>query len=75
MEFAFLNNGYEMIKDQFVLGNDMIVAPVVEKGLRTRKVVLPKGEWQAEDVKKYKGGSTIEIAVLLERLPYFRMIN
>ena len=75
MEFAFPNNGYELIKDQFVLGKDIIVAPIVEKGSRTRKVVLPQGEWQAEDGKKYIGGSTIEIAVPLERLPYFRMIN
>ncbi len=75
MEFAFPNNGYELIKDQFVLGKDIIVAPIVEKGSRTRKVVLPQGEWQAEGGKKYIGGSTIEIAVPLERLPYFRMIN
>jgi alpha-glucosidase (family GH31 glycosyl hydrolase) len=72
MELAFPGNGYELIKDQFVLGTDIIVAPVVEKGARSRKVVLPKGNWQAEDGQKYKGGSTIEIAVPLDRLPYFR---
>ncbi len=72
MEFAFPGNGYEMIKDQFVLGSDIIVAPVVEKGVRSRKVVLPKGTWQAEDGVIYRGGKTIEITVPLERLPYFR---
>lgn len=75
MELAFPGNGYELIKDQFVLGNDIIVAPVTEKGARSRKVVLPKGNWMAEDGKKYKGGSTIEVSVPLERLPYFRKIN
>lgn len=40
---------YETIKDQFVLGNEIIVAPVVENGARSRSVVLPKGEWKAED--------------------------
>ncbi len=75
MELAFPENGYELIKDQFVLGNDIIVAPVVEKGSRARKVVLPTGNWQAEDGQKYKGGGTIEIAVPLERVPYFRKIK
>lgn len=75
MELAFPGNGFEMIKDQFVLGNELIVAPVVEKGSRARKVILPKGEWQAEDGQKYKGGNTIEITVPLERLPFFRKIN
>ena len=75
MELAFPGNGYELIKDQFVLGSDIIVAPVVEKGVRLRSVVLPKGEWQAEDGKKYKGGKTIEVSVPLERLPYFKKIR
>ncbi len=75
MELAFPGNGYELIKDQFVLGNDIIVAPVIEKGARSRNVVLPKGNWKAEDGKTYKGGKSIEIFVPLERLPYFKKIN
>lgn len=75
MELAFPGNGYETIKDQFVLGSDIIVAPVLEKGVRSRKVVLPKGNWLAEDGKKYKGGTTIEVSVPLERLPYFQRIK
>ena len=75
MELAFSGNGYELIKDQFVLGNDIIVAPVVEKGVRSRKVVLPIGTWQAEDGVKYSGGRTVEVSVPLERLPYFRKVN
>jgi alpha-glucosidase (family GH31 glycosyl hydrolase) len=75
MEMAFPGNGFELIKDQFVLGNDIIVAPAVEKGARSRTVVLPKGNWKAEDGKTYKGGKTIEITVPLERLPYFRKMN
>ncbi len=75
MELAFPENGYETIKDQFVLGNDIIVTPVVKKGARSRKVVLPKGRWIDENGKKYKGGRVIEIEVPLERLPYFKMIQ
>ena len=75
MELAFPGNGYETIKDQFVLGNEIIVAPVTEKGARLRKVVLPKGNWKAEDGKTYKGGKIAEVSVPLERLPYFRKEN
>jgi len=75
MELAFPGNGYETIKDQFVLGNDIIVAPVTGKGVRSRTVVLPQGKWEAEDGKTYKGDKTIEVTVPLERLPYFRRIN
>jgi alpha-glucosidase (family GH31 glycosyl hydrolase) len=75
MELAWPGNGYELIKDQFVLGQDIIVAPVVEKGVRSRKVILPKGDWLSEDGQNYKGGKTIEVAVPLDRLPYFRKIN
>lgn len=71
MELAFPGCGYETIKDQFVLGSDIIVAPVMEEGVRYRKVVLPKGKWVDEMGKRYKGGKVIEINVPLERLPYF----
>lgn len=72
MELAYPNQGYSTIKDQFVLGNGFIVAPVVEKGMKTRKVVLPEGKWIADDGKKYKGGQTIEIDTPLDRIPYFK---
>ena len=71
MALAFPNTGYETVKDQFVLGNKIIVAPVIEKGARSRKVILPSGTWKDEKGKKYKGGKTITIEVPLERLPYF----
>jgi len=75
MEMAFPGNGFELIKDQFVLGDDIIVAPVTEKGARSRKVILPAGKWQAEDGTVFKGGKTIEISVPLERLPFLRKIK
>ena len=58
-----------------MLGNDIIVAPVTEKGVRSRSVALPKGNWKAEDGKIYKGGKTMEVSVPLERLLYFRKIK
>ncbi|WP_339838096.1 glycoside hydrolase family 31 protein [uncultured Maribacter sp.] len=71
MALAYPNSGYETIKDQFILGDNILVAPVVKQGVRKRSVVLPKGKWKAEDGENFKGGRTIEIEVSLSRLPYF----
>jgi alpha-glucosidase (family GH31 glycosyl hydrolase) len=75
MALAFPENGYETIQDQFVLGSDIIVAPVVEKGARSRNVVLPEGKWKADDGKVYTGGKIIEVAAPLKRLPYFQKVR
>ena len=73
MALAFPDDGYETINDQFVLGDNIIVAPVVEKGVRSREVILPKGNWTADDGQVYTGGKTIQIRVPLDRLPYFTL--
>lgn len=72
MEYAYPNLGYETIKDQFVLGTEIIVAPIVKKGARTRRVQLPAGQWISDDGQIYDGGTSIEIDVPLDRLPYFK---
>lgn len=70
MEYVFPNAGYENIKDQFMLGNTILVAPVQNKA-NSRKIVLPEGKWQADDGKIYDGGGEITLEVALNRLPYF----
>jgi alpha-glucosidase len=75
MALAYPENGYETIKDQFILGADILVAPVLEKGARARTVVFPKGKWRGDDGKTIRGGRTIEINAPLERLPYFTKIK
>lgn len=45
MEYEFPHCGYEKINDQFMLGSSVLVAPVLEKGVRERKVIIPEGEW------------------------------
>jgi alpha-glucosidase len=75
MALAFPDGGFEQVKDQFVLGNDVLVAPVVAKGARSRSVALPSGNWRAEDGKSYQGGQTVRIEVPLERLPYFKIVT
>ena len=73
MAWFWPENGYEQIKDQFILGDDLLVAPVVESGARSRQVVFPEGTWLGDDGSIVKGPSETEINVPLERLPYYRL--
>jgi alpha-D-xyloside xylohydrolase len=56
----------------FLLGNDILVAPVITPGATTREVTLPPGMWverRTGDVKA--GGSTFSVAAPLDELPLF----
>ncbi len=74
LEYVFPNQGFAVINDQFLLGDNILVAPMLEGKTKTRTVHFPKiskGKWIGDDGKAYKGGTTAEIDVPLERLPYF----
>lgn len=74
MQFQYPNGNYSLIKDQFMLGDKYLVAPVVTKNTFERKVVLPEGNWIDDEGNTYQGNQTITIKVPLERLPYFKKI-
>jgi alpha-glucosidase (family GH31 glycosyl hydrolase) len=75
LEYAHPGHGYEGIVDEFLLGPDILVAPVVEKGARTRRLVVPPGRWQGDDGSTVVGPTTVEIEVPLERLPWYRRVD
>ncbi|RPJ25703.1 MAG: LacI family DNA-binding transcriptional regulator [Chloroflexi bacterium] len=63
----------ETIEDQFMIGPEMLIAPVLCKGSRQRKIYLPAGlNWMdAWSGDVYSGGRSIEIPAPLERIPVF----
>jgi alpha-glucosidase len=71
MEYVFPGNGYEDIKDQFMLGDSIMVSPLLIPGTGTRKVIIPPGKWMADDGRPVKGPETITVQVPVERLPFF----
>ena len=75
LEYCFPSMGYAGIKDEFMMGQDLLVAPVIEKGATSRRVVIPPGRWRGDDGKTVEGPAAIEVAVLLERLPYFERVS
>lgn len=75
MAFSFPNEGFEDIKDQYMLGDKWLVAPVTNAE-NSRTVKLPKGLWRDELGKKYKGGKTYSLTdVPLDRLPRFERLK
>ena len=72
MEYVFPHQGMAQVKDQFVLGDNIIVAPMVSSGT-SREVVLPEGRWRAADGAVYEAG-THSINVPIDSLPYFERI-
>jgi alpha-D-xyloside xylohydrolase len=70
-EFPADENVHE-VTEQFMLGGDLLVAPVLEKGKRKKKVYFPDGKWiDWHDLLEYEGPGFQEVSAPLERLPFF----
>lgn len=64
--------GSRTIDDQFMLGVDLLVAPVVTEGATSREVYLPPGSWHhvwTRDV--YEGPATITVNAPIGEPPVF----
>lgn len=71
MEYVFPREGFENCRDQFMLGENILVAPMTEKGNK-RDIILPKGEWIDNKGNKIKGGRKIHSVVELDELIWFK---
>lgn len=72
LDMEFPNQGFENCKDQFLIGDKILVAPMLKAG-NQREIKLPKGNWVDENGKKYTGSKTYTIQVPLDRIPYFTL--
>jgi alpha-D-xyloside xylohydrolase len=65
--------GAWQVDDQFLLGPDLLVAPVTAGGVRERKVYLPAGtDWRdAWTGTRHAGGAEVTAAAPLDRIPVF----
>lgn len=61
------------VKDEFLFGEDILVAPVTEYGQRSRRVYLPKGSLWLDiySCTNYEGGQLVDCHAPLERIPLF----
>ena len=66
-----------LIEDEFMWGENILVAPVLQKGARERKLYLPEGNWYA--FNHFKKGSTdnviykswVNVTASLNEIPVF----
>ncbi|HEY8412123.1 MAG TPA: TIM-barrel domain-containing protein, partial [Pyrinomonadaceae bacterium] len=60
------------IDDEFMIGEDLLVAPIMKPDLTRRLVYLPPGSWYDYWTnKKYSGGTMINVEAPLETVPLF----
>ena len=61
------------VDHEFLVGNAILVAPVLEEGARERTVVLPRGRWISlwDDGFCFDGPGKVTVPAPLERIPVF----
>ncbi|MCM1291916.1 MAG: DUF5110 domain-containing protein [Prevotella sp.] len=64
---------YADIHDEYLWGDNVLVAPVMTKGATSRKVIFPAGQWISwnHPLQKYNGGTTATVKAPLNELPLF----
>lgn len=65
---------YATIHDEYLWGDEVLVAPVMTPGARSRKVIFPQGsewiDWHNPAIR-HKGGTTAVVKAPLDKLPLF----
>lgn len=61
------------VEDEFLFGDDLLVAPIMDEGVRSREVYLPKGRcWQnVYTGESFEGGQTVKCDAPMEYIPVF----
>ena len=73
MQLAFPHDrAVEYLDQQYLLGPDLLVAPVVDKGVGAREVRLPPGRWlDAWSGSEFEGPRLLQASADIERIPVF----
>lgn len=66
-----------LLDDQYLVGRDLLVAPVLEEGQTRRRVYFPKGDawvdwWTGQ---RYQGGKDADVDAPVDRLPLFARVG
>ena len=75
LEYNDPNKGYATINDEFMLGTDILVCPVITKGTLKKAITFPTGVWRDEDGNSYNGNSVVELDTPVEKLLWFRRVK
>ncbi|WP_092754621.1 glycoside hydrolase family 31 protein [Hydrogenoanaerobacterium saccharovorans] len=61
LEYEFPNQGWAQVMDEFMLGDALLVAPILVKNTNVRQVAIPKGCWGWKDAIIESTGMILEI--------------
>ena len=75
LEYNDPGHGNEAVTDEFMLGEDILVCPIITKGTFEKDVIFPSGTWRDEDGNTYEGGKTTRVPSPLEKLLWFRRVR
>lgn len=75
LEYSYPGHGWENVKDQFLMGDFLLVAPQIVKGARERTVIIPPGTWKGDDGVVVVGPKTITVKTPISRIPYFEKVK
>jgi alpha-glucosidase (family GH31 glycosyl hydrolase) len=72
LEFPGEPNAYTL-DDQYALGSNLLVAPIIVEGARSREVYFPRGRWKALEhpATVFTGPGFHEVAASLDYIPVF----
>ncbi|HEU4744216.1 MAG TPA: hypothetical protein VFS61_03225, partial [Anaerolineales bacterium] len=64
------------ISDQYCFGRELLIAPVLEPGTKSRRLYLPEGHWRDfwSDVS-FSGQQWIDVPAPLESIPVFQRVD
>ncbi|MGI3781102.1 MAG: hypothetical protein ACRYG2_10020 [Janthinobacterium lividum] len=66
--------GFEQVREEFLLGEDLRCAPVLETGATTRHVTFPPGRWVAKDGTSVDGPAEVDVPVGLGSIHWWRRV-
>ena len=75
LEYNDPHQGYAPITDELMLGNDILICPVITKGTTEKEITFPYGKWQDENGNIYEGRSKQILKTPLSKLLWFRRIK
>lgn len=75
LEYNDPHQGYAPITDEFMLGTNILVAPVVTKGTVEREVIFPEGTWEDAKGNRYQGRTCQLLNAPLDTLLWFKRVS
>jgi oligosaccharide 4-alpha-D-glucosyltransferase len=60
------------VEDEYMWGDNLLVAPVIQKGALSRSIYLPEGRWyDFHTGKEYNGNTRMDFPLAIENIPVF----